>query len=120
MSSPPPHNHIKVQVLAQVASFKQSRWHALGASQHMEHHQHNEAPEAPHMVGCWGAPQGKGISGPLGLSTLTCDLAQAGSHGFPWHKSKAQSCPPSPGWGLPDMTAGASAMCRLRDPKSVE
>lgn len=33
MPLPPLHNHIKVQVLAQVASLEQSQWHALGAPQ---------------------------------------------------------------------------------------
>lgn len=78
-----------------------------GASQHMEHHQHSEVPEVPGMERCWGAPLGKGTSGPPGLSALTCDLAQAGSHGVPWHNSRAQSSPPSPGWGPPDMREGA-------------
>lgn len=100
--SPPPRNHIKVQVLVQVASLKQSRWHAPGASQHREHHQHNEVPEAPGMVRCWGAPLG-----PPGLSALTCDVAQTRSYGVPWHNSRTQSCSPSPGWGPPDMRAQA-------------
>lgn len=81
MPSPPLHNHIKVQVLAQVASLKQSWWHAPGAPQEhpstWNNYQHTELPEALSMVGCWGAPPGEGTSGPPGLSHMT------------WHKLRA-------------------------------
>lgn len=89
MPSPPPHNHIKVQVLAQVASLEQSWWHAPGASQH------NEVPEAPGMVGCWGAPWAKALQDPQGCQPSPVIWHKLGAMEFHGTTQGHRAVPPS-------------------------